>query len=251
MAKPKFDKLVVVDLECLCWNDRDIRPPHDEMEIIEIGVCHLDLTTLEIEKAQSIYVRPDHGRPSEYCHELTGINWDKIKGAPNLKGACSQLIKRFGTKNRLWASWGVGDMTHFQRQCELKGVDYPFWPGHIDLNAIFSMLFNYREKINLEEACKRAEVEFEGVPHIGKDDAVTTAKLLANLMSLFRVNLPNFYTPYAAHNLRDQYTSYLKNLGASDINVYLFKTPDDIINVKLSYKMKGEWKRKEFPFFLP
>jgi len=187
MGKPNFDKLIVVDIECTCWEMKNIRPPNPDMEIIQIGACFLNLETLEIEDPMSIYVRPQFTSPSEYCTALTGITWDDVKGAPPLQGACNILKKKFGTMSRIWGSWGDSDREHFEMECHLKKFNYPFWKAHVNLCYLFSMLHNYGEKISLPEAVERSGLEWEGTEHDGKDDAVMTAKITAQLFSKFRV----------------------------------------------------------------
>jgi inhibitor of KinA sporulation pathway (predicted exonuclease) len=76
MAK-KLDKILVVDLEATCWNG----PIPEGMvnEIIEIGVCLLDVNTGEITDNRGIIVKPEHSVVSEFCTELTTITPELVE----------------------------------------------------------------------------------------------------------------------------------------------------------------------------
>ena len=61
---------MVVDLETTCWEKRQ----RDQMmEVIEAGVCLLDIGSGEIAQRQSILVRPVYSVVSEFCTRLTTL----------------------------------------------------------------------------------------------------------------------------------------------------------------------------------
>ena len=64
MAK-KLDKIVVVDLEATCWEGKP--PENMESDIIEIGVCLLDVHTGEITDNRGIIVIPERSTISDFC----------------------------------------------------------------------------------------------------------------------------------------------------------------------------------------
>lgn len=76
MAK-KLDQIVVVDLEATCWDGNP--PPEQEQEIIEIGVCVLDIASRERGKKQSLLVRPERSTISPFCTKLTTLTQAQVE----------------------------------------------------------------------------------------------------------------------------------------------------------------------------
>lgn len=177
MPKPNFDKIFVVDLELTTC---------DYPEIIEIGICDIDVESLKISKGLSIFVRPDNSRPDAYCTQLTGITWDNIKTAPPLVGACNKLIKKMGTKNRTWASWGAGDLIGLKNECDRKNIPFPFGNNYIDISNLYSIVLNNSKRVNLQKAICSLNSDFVGRPHSGVDDAINAARILKILLSSAR-----------------------------------------------------------------
>ncbi len=67
----KLDKIIVVDIEATCWENKV--PEGMESDIIEIGICLLDIHTGEISDNRGIIVRPERSTISPFCTELTTI----------------------------------------------------------------------------------------------------------------------------------------------------------------------------------
>jgi len=106
--------ILIIDLEATCW-ENDRIPTGQKVDIIEIGICELNVTTKAISKKQSIYVIPERSKINKFCTELTGITPQLIeeKGIhfeeacekigmniihPHLLGQVSETL----TKNRSW-----------------------------------------------------------------------------------------------------------------------------------------------------
>jgi inhibitor of KinA sporulation pathway (predicted exonuclease) len=68
-----------IDVEQTCWSEPP--PVGMKQEIIEIGVCEMDLTTLEITRSKSYFVRPRRWEISAKCTQITGITTDDIRTA--------------------------------------------------------------------------------------------------------------------------------------------------------------------------
>ena len=72
MAK-QLDKIVVVDVESTCWEGKT--PEGQVSEIIEIGICLLDVHTFEISDNRGILIQPQHSEVSDFClEELIGLS---------------------------------------------------------------------------------------------------------------------------------------------------------------------------------
>jgi inhibitor of KinA sporulation pathway (predicted exonuclease) len=177
-SKNKLDKIVVVDLEATCWEPRDSRPEGMRSDIIEIGACFLDLQTGKVSQKTSYMVKPASSTISEFCTELTTITQEQVnKGIP-FENACNKLAKEFGSRNRVWASWGDYDRKHFERDCQFYNAGYPFGPRHVNAKTLFSMVHGLKKELGLTRALKYSNLEFKGTQHRGDDDAFNIARVL-------------------------------------------------------------------------
>jgi inhibitor of KinA sporulation pathway (predicted exonuclease) len=183
--KLRNDQLVVIDLEATCWQGDP--PPGMVNETIEIGVCLLNLQTLKISKQESLAVRPTRSQVSDFCYQLTG--WDQPSidrlGQPLARQA-QQLLDRFDSRSRMWASWGNYDRLQLTLDCDRQGVAYPLSPQHLNAKALFALLRGDSKQVGLSAAVKRCGLAFEGPPHRGDADAYNVARVLAHLLQTFR-----------------------------------------------------------------
>ncbi len=90
MAK-RLDQILVIDIESTCW---DGPPPLGQMsEIIEIGVCPVDVASLERGEKRCILVKPVKSEVSEFCTQLTTLTANDLKDAGSLADAARLLLK--------------------------------------------------------------------------------------------------------------------------------------------------------------
>ena len=88
MGKAGLDKIVVVDLETTCWEKRE----RDQiMEVIEMGVCLLDIGSSEITDRQSILIQPVYSVVSEFCTKLTPLTQELVETGIGFREACLKL----------------------------------------------------------------------------------------------------------------------------------------------------------------
>lgn len=180
MPKPKAksDKIIVVDLETTCTNE------HAEQflnEIIEIGMCIVDLKKLIVEKNVSLMVKPQRSEVTDFCTRLTGITADDVKDGMTLPEAADMLINEFQTNEYVWASWGDFDRLIVNRECKQYKARFPFNRQHLNLKALFGVMHNLDELVGLDRAAKMTDQPFLGEHHRGVDDARTAAQLLINM----------------------------------------------------------------------
>src|SRR5512142_1044102 len=121
MAK-KLDQIIVVDLEATCWEGDP--PPGQEQEIIEIGVCALDIATGKRSGKRSILVRPEHSTVSPFCTQLTTLTQEQVEQGVSFAEAVETLRREYRPAERTWASYGDFDRIALQRQCEQRSVPY-------------------------------------------------------------------------------------------------------------------------------
>ncbi len=179
MSSIRSDKLVVVDLEATCWKKQP--PPGQQNEIIEVGVCLLDVDTLDIEDNRGILVQPTRSKVSQFCTKLTSLTQDMVDGGVSFAEACATLEADYDSKNRIWLSWGGYDLRMYRSQCESFSVPYPFSDHHVDLKGVFAKVRNKGKRVGMARALKMLEIDLDGRHHRGGDDAYNTAKILVHL----------------------------------------------------------------------
>ena len=178
MGKAGLDRIVVVDLETTCWEKRE---RGQIMEVIELGVCLIDVGSGEITNRQSILIRPVYSVVSEFCTRLTTLTQEVVETGIGLREACLKLEDEYQSKKRVWASYGDFDRRQFERECRLKNVPYPFGSRHINVKTLFAIKHRLAEEINMDRALGLLGLELLGTHHRGVDDAYNTARILHTL----------------------------------------------------------------------
>ena len=179
----QIDKLLVLDLECTCWEEE--RPGNDErQDIIEIGICVYDVGTGAIEDSAGLIIRPLRSAVSPFCERLTGISQAMVDEGMDFVQALDILRTRFRSAERVWASWGNFDRHCLQGQCRDFGHDYPMSPDHFNLKTLHALRHGLTRAIGLYPAVRRAGLIWEGHHHRGVDDARNTARLLPQLLGV-------------------------------------------------------------------
>ena len=105
MAK-SLDQILVIDIESTCW-EGGFSPPGQVSEIIEIGLCLVDVASLERLERRSIMVRPQMSTVSPFCTELTSITPAMAEAGMTLAEAVDILLDEYDSEHRLFASWGL------------------------------------------------------------------------------------------------------------------------------------------------
>ena len=179
-----LDTVLVVDLESTCWEGS---PPSDQTsEIIEIGLCTVDLGTLTRCEKRSILVKPVQSEISDFCTELTTLTPDMFDDAGTLADAVKILKKEYRSKDRLWASWGDYDRRQFERVCKDLKVGYPFGPSHLNVKSLFASAIGIGHELGLDGAYEHLGLKLEGTHHRGDDDAWNIAQILCRLLNGMR-----------------------------------------------------------------
>lgn len=173
--------IVVIDVEATCWSGSP--PPGQENEIIEIGICPLEVATGKRLSKRSIIVKPENSTVSDFCTELTSLTQELINEGVSLKEACAILEQEYETKTRTWASWGGYDRYQFERECKSKNVPYPFSSDHINIKQLFASKKGLAEEVELQEALKMIGSQFEGYYHRAIDDSYNIALVFSKLLS--------------------------------------------------------------------
>lgn len=173
-------EILIVDVEATCW--RGPSPPGEPSDIIEVGLCVLDVETGKRLERASLLVRPERSRVSEFCTELTTLTQEQVNGGISFREACGILRDKYRSQERVWASYGAYDRKKFQEQCEAYGVEYPFSQEHINVKAVFANVERLPRPVGMAGALKRLGLRLEGTHHRGDDDAWNIAAVLCALL---------------------------------------------------------------------
>lgn len=184
MAK-LLDQILVIDIESTCW-DGLVPPPGQRSEIIEVGLCVVDVARLERIEKRCILIRPVRSEISAFCTRLTTLTPDQFQTAGTLADAVSILKREYRSLERLWASWGDYDRNQFQKVCKELTVPYPFGTRHLNVKTLFAVAHADLKEPGLDQACERLARPLEGTHHRGVDDAWNIAGILCELLARIR-----------------------------------------------------------------
>lgn len=180
----RTDRILVVDVESTCWEGEP--PPGQMSEIIEVGLCVVDVAALERVERRSILVRPACSTVSAYCTQLTTLTQADVDVGIPLAEACRVLAQEYQSGQRLFASFGDYDRQQFERNCAAFGLAYPFGPTHLNVKSLAAVAYGWSREVGMSEALKRAGLPLEGTHHRGGDDAWNIAGLLCHLLRSMR-----------------------------------------------------------------
>ncbi len=174
----RHDRVLIVDIEATCWENHKV-PEGQHSEIIEVGLCLLDLATLDLRDKRSLLVTPEVSQLSPFCTQLTTITTAMLaEHGTSFAQACAQMEHDYGSRGLLWGSWGAYDRKMFKEQCNRTGVTYPFSSHHFNIKRLFADKMIGDRPVNMNAAMTRIGLEPEGTLHRGDDDAWNIGRLL-------------------------------------------------------------------------
>jgi inhibitor of KinA sporulation pathway (predicted exonuclease) len=180
-----LDHILVIDIEATCWSGEP--PPGQTSDVIEIGICPVELSTLTRLEKRSILVRPERSTVSDYCTKLTTLTQLHVDAAGvTFADACKLLETEFRSANRVWASFGDFDRKQIQRQCDETGVRYPFGPRHLNVKTLFALVRGLTYEVGTAQAVQMCGRTMEGTHHRGHDDAWNIAGVLIDVLRAAR-----------------------------------------------------------------
>ena len=176
----KLDQILVIDIEATCWEGSP--PLGEENEIIEIGICTLDIVSGERLIKESILVKPERSKVSDFCTQLTTLTQAQVDKGISFAEACDILRKKYLSKDRVWASYGDYDRKQFEKNCQSHQVNYPFGPRHINVKTLFALMRALPSEVGMVTALEMMNLPLEGTHHRGGDDAWNIARILGMLL---------------------------------------------------------------------
>ena len=178
----KTNKIVIIDLECTCWNDKDRDFQTKNAEIIEIGLTEYSRTENKILAKKSFLVKPEFSEITDFCTGLTSITPEMVKDSPNLRETLDLIVSQYRLREIMWGSWGYFDNKQLKRECKRKNIQNPFQDrNYMNLKAYVSMNQGWARAKGVENALKTLQMEFEGRAHRAIDDTYNIARILQKI----------------------------------------------------------------------
>ena len=183
-------KIIIIDLECTCWEEGG-NPAGVQQEIIEFGICNLDLKTLEVEDLNSILVKPKFGSISPFCTELTSITTEMVDAnGVSFAEALKIIGKLYKPKDQIWASYGDFDRHMIKRQLGyydgIERIKNPLGRTHWNIKNLFAVACRLPKEVGMARALEVCGRDLEGHHHRGVDDVKNIAKIVVDLIQRMR-----------------------------------------------------------------
>ncbi len=189
----QFKSVVVVSVRTTCW-EKGMRPEDEEHEIIEIGICFLDVTTLEISGKESIIMRLERSKVSAFCTQLTHLTQEQVEAEGiAFPLACVQFRHR-NLHEYAWASFGEDHRQLIERECLVREAPYPLNALHLNVR----LLTTWHLQLTQEPSVARA-LDLLGLPTQEGWSAGDAAWSTARILAFFLAQLRSF--PEAAENV--------------------------------------------------
>lgn len=180
------NNVLVIDVESTCWEPPEVQPKNEISEIIEIGIAVVNIKDLKIVQNDSIIIRPQRSKVSNFCTKLTTLTQEYVNQGTTFQAALAILKRDFKSEDRTFVSWGDYDRKMFERNSRDYGVKYPFGPRHMNLKNSFTMLHGLEREPGLDTALDYLGMKLDGTHHRGVDDARNIANVFIHTLKKFR-----------------------------------------------------------------
>lgn len=172
-----YKDVIVIDLEATCW-ETEAETALNTSEIIEVGVCVLDVITGEIRNPKGLIIKPRKSKISPFCESLTSITQDMVDDGMSFGRAMKILKIEYGVGRRAMAAFGNYDQNMLTKECLRCDIKPPFGPTYLNISALSMMKLKATHRLGVSEALNGFGLQFEGRQHRGVDDAIQAARLL-------------------------------------------------------------------------
>lgn len=189
-----LSRIIVLDIEATCWEVPEEQGDFPN-EIIEIGICELNVQTSEISKKRSYLVKPQFSYVSEFCTTLTGITQADINQQRYIPEVLKDIERDYSfTKDTIWASYGEYDRVKLSSDAGLKGGLFGLYGieraqncfaksrTHLNVKTLMALKERLSSEMGMDRALKYYGLELEGKHHRGSDDAWNISKILLKVL---------------------------------------------------------------------
>lgn len=188
----RTDKVFVVDVEATCWETRAEQGSQPN-EVIEIGICGLNIKTGEIFDPSGYVVKPLFTKVSPFCTKLTGWTQEQVDEGSPIQDVLDAITQDYGlTKDHVWFSCGEYDRVKLGSDGrgslgDLYGVRRDRNPfaqmRHFNVKTLFALKHRLGKEMGLDRMLQHIKEPLEGRHHNGCDDAFNIAKLVRHVLS--------------------------------------------------------------------
>lgn len=188
-----LDRVFVVDVEATCWETREEQGKRPN-EVIEIGICALDIPSGRILDPSSYVIKPRFTQVSPFCTQLTGWTQEQVNTGGDIGETLYAIINDYSiTKDHLWFSCGEYD--RIKLGCDgpaslgdLYGISrsqnpFAFMRAHVNIKTLFALKHKLRREMGMAGMLKTAGLQLDGRHHSGVDDAYNIAKLVHHVLT--------------------------------------------------------------------
>ena len=155
-------------------------------EIIEIGLCAINLKDLSIFKPVNLVVRPVLGIP-ERCSEITGLSEDDLVFSRSFSNAHAYIMENYSLKSEFFA-YGKEDFRIIREHEFRYGLKNISDSGNMDFSALYKTIKRNKKAVGLKKAMRREGLEFIGRQHCALNDAINLARLIRKVLYGFQEN---------------------------------------------------------------
>lgn len=188
----KLDRVFICDVEATCWETRGEQGSQPN-EVIEIGICVLELKTGKILDPSGHVIKPRFTTVSPFCTALTGWTQADMDKGVDIITVINQLATDYGfTKNHVWFSCGEYDrvklgssgMGSLLSLYGLEREDNPFaLMRHVNIKTLFALKHKLQKEISMARMLQQIGEKLDGRHHNGCDDALNIAKIVRHVLS--------------------------------------------------------------------
>jgi inhibitor of KinA sporulation pathway (predicted exonuclease) len=187
MPRPLNPSVLIIDVEATCWEPPEEQPKGSISEIIEIGIAVVNIKELKIVQNDSIIIRPQRSKISQFCTKLTTLTQNYVDQGITFEAAVALLKKDYLSEDRTFVSWGDYDRKMFERNSRDYSVKYPFGPRHFNLKNGFTMLHGLDREPGMDRALEHIGLPLDGTHHRGVDDARNIGNIFIHTLKKFRM----------------------------------------------------------------
>lgn len=179
-----YNYLLVIDLERNCGKG----VYKEDMKLIEVGACIVDLKTHKIIGEYSSLINPGCIL-GDRVKNITKIEEKDLVDAPTFEKVNKELIDFINKTTKgepaIFCSWGGSDYKMYKDECNSFNIEYPFVFNkkyhHFDIGHAFRVRQNFQKSvgsISLKDAIMLTSIVPEQDRHRALYDARDTAKLV-------------------------------------------------------------------------
>ena len=190
-----LSRVLIVDVESTCWATPEEQGDLPN-EIIEIGICELNIKSRQITKKNSYVVRPELTTVSPFCTQLTGWTQEAIDAGQPIADVLHEIRREYAiTKHHVWMSYGEYDRVklssnpyHPAGLYKLYGIShgenpFSFMRAHYNLKTLLALKEKLPKEIGMARALQYYGLPLVGRHHNGADDAWNIARIADRVLS--------------------------------------------------------------------